>query len=141
MPYRIFADIVVVLHAAYVLFVILGLLAVLAGWLLKWRWIRNVWFRGIHLAMILIVVVEAWFGITCPFTTWEKELRRLAGQASYQGDFLANFVHEMLFFDAPPWVFTVCYTAFGLLILASFLLAPPRRTRAGLGSAATAGPQ
>lgn len=141
MVYRIFADLVVVLHAAYVLFVILGLLAVLAGWLLKWRWIHNLWFRGIHLAMILIVVLEAWLGITCPFTTWEKELRRLAGQAAYQGDFLANFVHDALFIDAPAWVFTLCYTVFGLLILATFLLAPPRRARTGIGGSAAAGPQ
>jgi hypothetical protein len=91
--------------------------------------------------MILIVVLEAWLGITCPFTTWEKELRRLAGQTTYQGDFLANFVHETLFFDAPAWVFTVCYTSFGLLILATFLLAPPRRTRDGLGGSVAAGPQ
>jgi hypothetical protein len=141
MAYRILADIVVVLHAAYVLFVILGLLAVLVGWLQKWRWIHNVWFRGIHLAMILIVVLEAWFGITCPFTTWEKELRRLAGQATYQGDFLANFVHEALFIDAPSWVFTACYTAFGLLIVATLLLAPPRRPRPRIGGSATAGTQ
>ena len=140
MAYRILADILVVLHAAYVLFVILGLIAVLVGWLRKWRWIHNIWFRGIHLAMILVVVLEAWFGITCPLTTWEKDLRRLAGQSAYEGDFLANFVHEMLFFDAPQWVFTACYTGFGLLILATLLLAPPRRNRTTAGNSIAAGP-
>jgi hypothetical protein len=32
----------------------------------------------------------------------------------------------LLFFDAEPWVFTVCYTLFGLAVLATFVLAPPR---------------
>jgi hypothetical protein len=128
--YQILADVVVVTHFAYVLFVILGLLAVLIGWLRGWQWTRRFWFRMIHLAMILIVVVEAWFGITCPLTTWERELRKLAGQATYEGAFVAQFVHDLLFFDAPPWVFTLCYTLFGLAVLSSFILAPPRRPAA-----------
>jgi hypothetical protein len=36
-------------------------------------------------------------------------------------------VHELLFYDAPGWVFTLVYTAFGLLVVAAFILAPPRR--------------
>lgn len=133
--YQILADVTVVAHFAYVLFVILGLFAVLLGWLLGWTWTRRFWFRMIHLAMILIVVVESWFGITCPLTTWEQKLRKLAGQATYNGEFIAQFVHDMLFFDAEPWVFTACYSAFGLAVLASFVLAPPhwpkRRTAGG----------
>lgn len=125
--YRIAADLTVTVHAGYVAFVVIGFLLILMGIVLKWQWIRNTWFRLIHLAAILVVVAEAWLGITCPFTTWEKALRAKAGQTAYRGDFLANRVHDLLFFDAPPWVFTVCYTAFGLLVLATFLLAPPRR--------------
>ena len=60
MFYRLAADAVVVVHMAYVLFVIVGFLLTLAGCVLRWRWIRNPWFRGIHLTMILIVVFEAW---------------------------------------------------------------------------------
>lgn len=124
--YQILADVVVVAHFAYVMFVILGLVAVLIGWLRGWVWTRRFWFRIIHLAMILIVVVEAWFGVTCPLTTWEQSLRKLAGQATYDGAFIARFVHDLLFFDAEPWVFTMCYSAFGIAVLASFILAPPR---------------
>ena len=123
--YQILADVVVIAHFAYVLFVILGLVAVLVGRLCGWTWTRRFWFRIVHLAMILIVVVEAWCGVTCPLTTWEQQLRSLAGQTTYDGAFIARFVHDMLFFDAEPWVFTLCYTAFGLAVLASFVLAPP----------------
>jgi lysylphosphatidylglycerol synthetase-like protein (DUF2156 family) len=127
--YRLLADLTVVVHAAYVLFVIFGLLAVLAGYLRGWAWIRNFWFRLIHLAMILIVVGESLCGIPCPLTVWEQRWRRLAGQEGYHGDFVASFVHDMLFFDFEPWVFTVCYTLFGMLVLATFFLAPPRWPR------------
>jgi hypothetical protein len=129
--YRILADVTVVIHAAYVLFVILGLVFVLLGYLLKWEWVRNRSFRVLHLAMILVVVAEAWCNITCPLTVWEKELRRAAGQAGYQGDFIANFVHDALFFDCSDWVFTLCYTVFGGLVLATLWLIPPHWRRTG----------
>jgi hypothetical protein len=125
--YRIAADTIVVVHAAYVGFVIVGLLLILLGILFRWQWIRNFWFRLTHLLMIAVVVAEAWFGIVCPLTTWEQRLRKLAGSETYEGDFLAKWVHELLFFDAPPWVFTLCYSLFGTAVLATFLIAPPRR--------------
>lgn len=127
--YRLAADAVVILHMTYVLFVIVGFLLTLLGCCLRWNWIRNPWFRGIHLTMILIVVAEAWLGIVCPLTIWEQQLRDRAGGESYQGAFLANLVHEWLFYDAPPWVFTLAYSLFGLGILLTFLLAPPRWRR------------
>ncbi len=123
--YRLAADGVVVLHMAYVLIVVLGLPAIWWGIVRKHDWVRNVWLRGGHLAMILIVVGEAWAGITCPLTVWEHQLRDVAGQQSYQGAFVANLVHDLLFFDAEPWVFTLLYTAFGLLVIATFVVAPP----------------
>jgi hypothetical protein len=130
--YRLLADLTVIVHAAYVLFVIFGLLAVLIGYVRRWTWICNLWFRILHLLMIAVVVAEAQFEITCPLTTWEQRLRRLAGQESYRGDFIANLVHDLLFFDAEPWVFTLCYTLFGLVVASTFWLVPPRwRARPG----------
>jgi hypothetical protein len=126
MFYRVLADLTVVIHLAYVMFVILGLLVTILGGFLKWDWIRNRWFRGIHLSMILVVVLEAWVGFTCPLTTWEHQLRSAAGQEAYQGDFIANWAHDVMFFDAEPWVFTLCYTLFGGLVLATLCFVPPR---------------
>lgn len=123
--YRMAADGVVVAHMAYVLIVVLGLPAIWVGIALRHRWVLQFWLRVGHLTMILIVVGEAWAGITCPLTTWEHWLRELAGQQSYRGAFIANLVHDLLFYEAKPWVFTAMYTAFGLLVVGSFLLAPP----------------
>jgi polyferredoxin len=123
---RVLADLVVAVHFGYVLFVVAGQVLILAGAMARWEWIRNRWFRGAHLAMIVIVVLEAWCGVVCPLTTWEQALRSRAGQSSYRGDFLPNLLHNLMFFDAPAWVFTLLYTLFGGLVLGSLLLAPPR---------------
>ncbi len=124
--YRIAADMTVTLHLAYVAFVVLGLVAILAGYFRSWGGVRNRWFRGIHLAMILIVIVEAWAGagVVCPLTTLERALRERAGQATYAGSFVANAVHDLLFFDLPEWGFTIIYTAFGSLVLLTLWLVP-----------------
>jgi H+/Cl- antiporter ClcA len=129
MIYRVLADLVVIVHFAYVLGVILGLLAILLGWLLNWEWVRNRWFRGIHLLMILVVVIQAWFGVKCPLTVWEQQLRKKAGEQTYQGDFIANWAHETLFIQAEAWVFTLCYSIFGGLVLATLFLVKPRWRR------------
>lgn len=128
--YRIAADVVVVLHVGYVTFVVVGLAAVLIGAARGWTWVRNPWFRWTHLAAILIVVMEAWCGIVCPLTTWEHWLREWGGQSGTQGDFIATWLHRLLFFEAPAWVFTVAYTLFGLAVVTAFVIAPPRPRQA-----------
>ena len=123
---RLLADLIVVAHAAYVGFVVLGLVAILVGIAFRWKWVRNPWFRWIHISMIGIVVAEALAGIPCPLTVWERQLREAAGQVAYGGDFIGYWTHRLLFYRAEPWVFTVVYVTFGLAVLAAFILAPPR---------------
>jgi len=127
--YSLAADAVVFVHAAYVGFVVLGLVAILIGRMFGWKWIQNFWFRAAHLVMIGVVVVESLFGITCPLTTWENSLRRAAGESARTESFVGRWVHDLLFFDAPPWAFTVVYCLFGAIVLATFLIAPPTRRR------------
>ncbi len=124
--YSVIADAVVVIHAAYVSFVVLGLVAILIGSVLRWRWIRHFWFRVVHLSMIGVVDVEALFGITCPLTTWENHLRQAAGETARAESFVGRWVHDLLFYDAPVWVFTMVYCLFGAIVLATFVIAPPK---------------
>lgn len=128
MPYQLLADIVLVLHFAVVLFVVGGLMAVLVGNGLGWRWVNNLWFRLTHLAAIGYVVVQSWFGITCPLTTLESWLREQAGLPSYSESFIEHWVQGLLFYQAPFWIFALVYTVFGALVLLSWWLYPPRRT-------------
>ncbi len=125
--YRWLADAVVALHAAYVGFVIAGLLAVLVGYLFRWGWIRNPWFRWIHFLMIAVVVAESLLGIKCPLTTWEDTLRTDAGEEVSQASFIGRWANAAIFYqDVPEWVFTIAYCVFGSLVLASLFLIPPR---------------
>lgn len=125
--YSVLADVVVFVHAAYVSFVVLGLVAILIGCVLRWRWVRNLWFRVVHLVMIGVVVVESLLDITCPLTTLENNLRRTAGETARGESFVGRWVHDLLFYDAPPWAFTVAYCLFGAVVLATFVIAPPKR--------------
>jgi hypothetical protein len=124
--FRIAADATVCFHMAYVLFVVLGQATVMLGTVCGWNWIRNTTFRLLHLLTISIVVVESWLGITCPLTTLEKHLRAKSGATSYGGDFIANAVHDALFIECEPWVFTTMYSMFGLAVLATLFACPPR---------------
>lgn len=70
--YRVAADVVVLVHVAYIGYVVVGLVAIVVGLALRREWARGFWFRTLHLAMIAIVVLEAWAGVVCPLTTWER---------------------------------------------------------------------
>ncbi|KAA3601597.1 MAG: DUF2784 domain-containing protein [Calditrichaeota bacterium] len=124
----ILADLVLILHFAFVLFVILGQVLILIGWAKKWSWTRNLIFRISHLFAILFVVLESWLGITCPLTTLEFALRESLGEKIEATSFVALWVHKILFYSAPEWVFTICYSVFGLVVVLSFIFYRPKKT-------------
>lgn len=125
--YAIAADLVLVVHVALVGFVVMGLVLVYLGKFFSWRWVRNPWFRLLHCATIVVVAIQAWLGLICPLTIWEMQLRRLAGQAAYEGSFITHWMSSILYYHAPAWVFTSAYTVFGVLVLASWFIVRPRR--------------
>jgi len=119
------ADILLVTHFAFVMFVVLGLVLILFGKRLRWNWVHNPWFRIVHLCAIGVVVLESWFRIVCPFTKWEMGLRQRVGEPGYPGSFIAHWLDRLLYYQAPDWVFTVCYTFFGLMVIASWFWVRP----------------
>jgi len=121
------ADLVGALHALFVLFVVGGQVLILAGWAVGWGYTRNFLFRVLHLAAIGFVVLEAWFGILCPLTVIESGLRRQGGGAGPGGSFIGYWLDRLLYYQAPEWVFEAVYGVFGALVVATFVLYPPRR--------------
>lgn len=77
--------------------------------------------------MIVIVGVEAVLNIECPLTNWEGHFRQLAGQEVSGESFVGRLLHNLIFVDWPPWVIDTSHVVFALLVLATFVLAPPRR--------------
>jgi hypothetical protein len=127
--YRTFADLLLITHLGFVAFVIVGLVLILCGGYCGWRWIRNPWFRAAHLAGIVLVAVQAWCGVICPLTTLEMHLRERAGDQTYEGSFIAHWLQKLLYYEAPPWVFIVCYTLFALAVAGSWLKFRPHAFR------------
>jgi hypothetical protein len=132
--WQLAADAVLVLHVAVVLFVVGGLLMVLLGNLLRgrhggplWPWVNRPWFRALHGLAIATVVLQSWLGITCPLTDLEWWLRAQAGQTMPDRGFIELWLHRLLFYEAPPWVFVLAYTGFGLAVAAAWWRWPPRR--------------
>jgi len=149
--YNFLADVVVGIHLAFLLFTLLGQLVILVGVVCKWQWVRNPWFRFIHLAFIVFVAFEYMISFECPLTTWEYDFRTLAlrEDARSQGlkaeeidayvrehrrtqderSFVGRFMNQIVFFeDLDPlhWAFAVGYITFAAIVIATFVFAPPR---------------
>lgn len=128
MWYGLAADTVVGIHVAYVVYVIVGQLLIIAAAPMKWQWARNPWFRFTHLLAIAIVAVEAIQGWPCPLTVWEGQLRELGGQ-TFNGSesFMGKLLHDVLFFEnVPQLVLDTGYVATMILVLQGLIMYPPR---------------
>ncbi|HEX5759709.1 MAG TPA: DUF2784 domain-containing protein [Thermoanaerobaculia bacterium] len=105
MPYRLAADAVLVVHAGFVLFVVLGGLLVL-------RWPRAAW---AHLPAAAWGAAIEFLGWTCPLTPLENDLRRLGGQAGYPGGFIQHYIVALLY---PGGLTPSLQVALGLFVVA-----------------------
>lgn len=123
--YSILADMILVLHFVFIGFVVGGQLCVVVGYFLDWRWVRNLKFRVCHLLAIGFVIVQAWARQICPLTIWESALREAAGEEPYAGTFVRHWLGRVVYYDAPAWVFTAAYSAFGALVVLSWFWVNP----------------
>lgn len=123
----ILADIILVVHAVVVIFNVGGLAAIWIGAALNWRWIRNFWFRAIHLGAIGFVAAGSLLGMVCPLTVLEDALRQTGPP---QSGFIQRWVSRLLYYDFPASVFTITYVLFALIVLLTFIFIKPERRAA-----------
>jgi hypothetical protein len=121
------ADTIVVVHLLIVLFVLTAVPLVFLGKARHWAWVRDWRWRALHLIAIAVIVAESIFGIDCPLTVWEDKLR---GEQTSTG-FIERWVDGILFYDAPPWVFTAAYVAFAVLVAITWIAVPPTLSKRG----------
>jgi len=124
--YLFLADTVLFSHVLVVMFVVLSVPVILLGRLRAWSWVRNPWYRGLHLLSIAVVASQAWAGVVCPLTTLEMWLREKAGEATYTGSFISHWLDKLLYYDLPAWVFTPIYSAFAGLVVLCWVWVRPR---------------
>ena len=84
---RLAADLVALLHGAFVLFVV-------GGGLLVWRWPRLAW---LHLPAVAWGALIEFTGWMCPLTPLEQHLRQVVGQAGYAGGFIDHYLLALLY--------------------------------------------
>jgi len=89
MIFRLLADLVVLIHLAFVIFVVLG---GLLG--LKWRWV--IW---LHLPAAIWGAMIEFGGWICPLTPLENWLRYQGGEEGYVGGFIQHYLVPVLYPD------------------------------------------
>ena len=104
MAYRILADLVVGVHALFVVFVV-------AGGLLALRW---PWVAAAHLPAAVWGALIEFRGWICPLTPLEKSLRASAGQAGYEGGFIEHYLLPVLY---PPGLTRGVQLVLGSLVI------------------------
>ena len=87
MPHGILADLVLVVHFAFVAFVVLG-------GLLALRWSRVAW---VHIPVAIYGALVEFIGFICPLTPLEVSLRQRAGEAGYEGGFIEHYITAALY--------------------------------------------
>ena len=104
MAFALLADLIVLLHFMFVLFVLLGGLLVL----------RRRWIAWLHVPAALWGAVVELAGWLCPLTPWEIHLRLLAGEAGYEGGFIDHYLLALLY---PPGLTRQLQIGIGTLVL------------------------
>jgi Protein of Unknown function (DUF2784) len=104
MPWLLLADSVVIIHLAFVLFVVAGGLLVLC-------WHRLAW---LHLPAAAWGMLTEFLHIVCPLTYLEDRLRNLAGVAAYSGDFVTHYLLPILY---PPNLTAQIQILLGIAVL------------------------
>ena len=105
MTYKLLADFVFIIHFAFVVFVVLGGLAVLKVPRLAW----------LHLPAVAWGALIEFAGWICPLTPWEQSLRRLAGEEGYSGGFVEYYLLPILY---PEGLTREIQIVLGVLVLA-----------------------
>ena len=84
---RILADMVVVVHLAFIVFVAVG-------GLMAWRWPKVLW---LHVPAVVWAAGIVTVGYPCPLTSLEDDLRSRAGDRVYPGGFIAHYLDNVLY--------------------------------------------
>lgn len=125
--YALIADSIAVLHGAFVVWVVGGQLLILIGIARGWEWARHFWLRLAHLGSIAFVALEVSLYVDCVLFSWENHYRQLAGQEAIGGSFISGIVYLALGLGISQDTMNIASVLFALLVLATFVLAPPRR--------------
>ena len=101
------ADLVLIFHFGIVIFVTCLFLIIPLGYKFKWKWIKNRKIRLTHFFLIFFVTIETIFGLTCPLTLIEFNLRGVI----FSDSFISIWLQNLLYWNFPKEYFLISYIA------------------------------
>ena len=126
---NVIADLVLISHVGFILFIVLSLFLIIMGGNRGWQWVRNPWFRYLHLMSIIFVIIQTLLGQRCPLTIIEMQLQAQVGDFTYSGGFIAYWLKYLFFYSLPGEVFLLSYSVFGIAVLWVWRKIPPQAVR------------
>jgi Protein of Unknown function (DUF2784) len=123
---RLFAEIVLSAHIVIILFNLLGLIVVPIGAARDWRFVHIAWWRLLHAVLLAAVAAQALAGRACILTIWESDL---VGSEVTPTPLITGWVHSLIYWNLPIWIFAVLYALVFGYALALLWLVPVRWTR------------
>jgi len=139
MLYKILADLVVLIHFAWILFILWGFILTVCGSISvyvlrtadRWRTFFDGWiFRTIHLGGIVYTAVLTVLGKHCPLTILENKLKEQYNtELTYPGSFVVHYIEKIFYSEANFWLFvipTIIITVFTVLM---FIVRPPAKIK------------
>ena len=101
----LFSEIVLLFHFCIFLFMVLSFFLIPLGYYQKWEWVKNRYYRLIHLILMGIIFIETILGFMCPLTILENFLRnniRINNK-------ITQIIHQIMYWDLPTYQFIILY--------------------------------
>jgi len=140
MLYKILADLVVLIHFAWIVFILWGFILtvyssisvyVLRTAKNRWRTFFDRWiFRTIHLGGIVYVAILTILGKYCPLTIWENELRQQYNtQLTYHGSFVIYYIEKIVYPEVNYLLFVIPTMIIAVFTALMFIIRPPAKIK------------
>ncbi|MBU0878529.1 MAG: DUF2784 domain-containing protein [Candidatus Omnitrophica bacterium] len=129
MLYKIFADLIVVMHFVWILFMLVGFMLTLCGFFYK-RFFDWWSFRVLHLCGIAYVGLLALLRQYCPLTILEYTLRAECNpELRYPGSFIVHYIEKLVYPDVNPLVILIPTIFIAVFTIVVFIIKPPTKIR------------
>ena len=115
------ANIVLIFHFCVVIFITFGFFLIPIGYKFGWGWITNLKLRIFHCGMMMFVTLETLFGITCPLTSMENNLRGI----NESTPFISYWIMHIMYWDFPTQFFIILYCIVLVWTFLMWKLFPP----------------
>lgn len=130
MSHKIFADVIIVAHFLYILFMLLGFLFTGYALFFRQKFFDRWLFRSLHLLGIFYVASLSILGKYCPLTILENELRlRYEVSAVYSGSFIVHYLEKLVYPDVNPLVIQIPTVFLAIFTIVVFIIKPPKKIK------------